>query len=44
MLKIPAEYDRDTLSVKFMDISCQLPVLLLGISAETRKLWWMNKE
>jgi hypothetical protein len=44
MLKIPAEYERDTLSAKFKDISRQLPALLLGFSTEIRELWWMNQE
>jgi len=33
MLKIPAEYDRYTLSAKFKEISRQLPASLLGVSA-----------
>jgi hypothetical protein len=33
MLKIPAEYDRDTSPVKFKDISRQLLASLLGVSA-----------
>jgi hypothetical protein len=33
MLKIPAEYGRDTLSAKFKDISRQLPDLLQSVSA-----------
>jgi hypothetical protein len=33
MLKIPAEYGRDTASAKFKDISRQLPVSLLDIPA-----------
>jgi hypothetical protein len=44
MLNIPAEYERDTASAKFKDISRQLPVLLLGVSAVTRELWWINQE
>jgi hypothetical protein len=44
MLKNPVEYDRDTSSAKFKDISCQLPALLLDISAATRELWSMNQE
>jgi hypothetical protein len=45
MLNIPAEYDRDTTSVKFEYISCHVsPASLLGISATTRKLCWMNQE
>jgi hypothetical protein len=31
MLKIPVEYDKDTSSVKFTDICCQLPASLLGV-------------
>jgi hypothetical protein len=38
MLKIPAEYDRDTSLAKFKYISCQLPALLLGVSAAIREL------
>jgi hypothetical protein len=45
MLKIPAEYDRDdTSSVKFKDISLQLPASLLGVSEAIREPWWMNQE
>jgi len=44
MLNIPAKYDRDTSSAKFNDISRQLPASLLGVSAATRELWWMNQE
>jgi hypothetical protein len=44
MLKISAECDRDTASVKFKDISHELPALLLGVSAATRELWWMNQK
>jgi hypothetical protein len=36
MLKNPAEYDRDTSSAKFKNISRQLPALLLGVSAATK--------
>jgi hypothetical protein len=38
MLKIPAEYERDTSSVKFKDIYWQLPASLLDVSTETRAL------
>jgi hypothetical protein len=31
-----------TTSRKFKDISLQLPASLLGISAVTTELWWMN--
>jgi hypothetical protein len=41
VLKIPAEYDRDTSAAKFKDIS--LPASLLDVSAATRELWWMNQ-
>jgi hypothetical protein len=35
----------DTSLAKLKDISCQLPALLLGVSAATsRELWWMNQE
>jgi hypothetical protein len=44
MLKIPAEYDRDTSLTKFKDISHQLPASPLGVSAATRDLWWMTQE
>jgi hypothetical protein len=44
MLNIPLEYDRDTTSAKFKDISQKLPVLLLGISAATREFWWISQE
>jgi hypothetical protein len=44
MLKIPAEYDRYTLSAKLKDISRQLPALLLVVSVTTIELWWMNQE
>jgi hypothetical protein len=43
MLKVPSEYDRNTFS-KFKDVSCQLPALLLDVSAETRELWWIYQE
>jgi hypothetical protein len=43
MLKIPAEYDRDTSSPKFKDISLQLCFSVLSVSAETRELWVMNQ-
>jgi hypothetical protein len=38
MLKNPAEYDRDTSSAKFKDISRQLPAMLLYVSVATRAL------
>jgi hypothetical protein len=44
MLKIPAEYERDTSSAKFKGISSQLRASLLGVCAETKELWWMNQE
>jgi hypothetical protein len=44
MLKIPAEYDKDTVLAKFEEISCQLPVLLLDVSAATGEHWWMSQE
>jgi hypothetical protein len=44
MLKTPAEYDRDTSSVKFADISHQFAATLLDVSAATRELWWINQE
>jgi hypothetical protein len=44
MLKIPEEYDRDTMSAKFMDISRQIPAPLLGVSAANRELWRMSKK
>jgi hypothetical protein len=33
ILKIPAQYDRDTTSAKFKDMSRHLPASLLGVSA-----------
>jgi hypothetical protein len=42
--KIPAEYNSDNTSAKFKDISGQLPVSLLDISATAREQWWMNQE
>jgi hypothetical protein len=44
MLKIPAEYDRDTTSAELKDISRQLPASLLDDSAPTKAHWWMNQE
>jgi hypothetical protein len=44
MLKIPMEYDRYTTLAKFQDISHQLPVSLLGVSAATRQLWWIIRK
>jgi hypothetical protein len=44
MLKIHAEYDRDTTSAKFKEISPQLTSSLRDVSAATRKHWWMNQE
>jgi hypothetical protein len=44
MLKILAEYDKDYTSVKFTDISRQLPASLLGVSAATTELWCINQE
>jgi hypothetical protein len=44
MLNIPMEYDSDTSSDKFKDISHQLSASLLDVSAVTRELWWMNQE
>jgi hypothetical protein len=44
MLKIPLEYDRDTTSAKFKEISCELPDLLLNDSAATTEHCWMNQE
>jgi hypothetical protein len=38
MLKIPADYYRDTVSSKFKDIPRHLPVPLLGVSDTTREL------
>jgi hypothetical protein len=43
-LKICANFDGDIWSDKFKDISRQIPVSLLGVSAATRELWWMNQE
>jgi hypothetical protein len=43
MLKITEEYERDTSSAKFKDISSQLPASLLDVSVATRELWWMNQ-
>jgi hypothetical protein len=37
MLKVLAEYYRDTLLATFKDISRQLPASLLGVSAATRR-------
>jgi hypothetical protein len=31
------------LSSKFKEIPCEIPVLLLGIFAATKELWWMNE-
>jgi hypothetical protein len=44
MLKIPAEYGRDTMSAKFKDISRQLSDSLPDVSAAAREHWWMNRE
>jgi hypothetical protein len=44
MLKVPAEYDRDTLSAKLKDIYRQLTASLLGVNAANRQLWWINQE
>jgi hypothetical protein len=44
MLKNPAEYDRDTSSAKFKEISRQLPASLLDVSVTTTELWWMIQE
>jgi hypothetical protein len=44
MLKIPVEYERDTTSAKFKDISGQLLASLVGASTATRELWWINQE
>jgi hypothetical protein len=45
MLKIPAEYARDTLPPKLTDISRPLFASLLGIFlAFARDPWWMNQE
>jgi hypothetical protein len=44
MLKIPVEYDSDTLLAKLKGISCQLPALLPDVSVAIRELWWLNQE
>jgi hypothetical protein len=44
MLKITAEYDRDTSSAKFKDIYRQFSVSQPVVSAATGELWWMNQE
>jgi hypothetical protein len=44
MLKTPVEYDRSTTSAKFKEISLQLLASLLGVSAATREVWWINQE
>jgi hypothetical protein len=44
MLKIIPEHNRDTTWAKSKDISRQLLASLLGISAATREVWWMNEE
>jgi hypothetical protein len=36
VIKISAEYDRDTTSAKYKNISRQLPASLVGVSAATR--------
>jgi hypothetical protein len=38
MLKIPEEYDRDSSSAKFKDISHEIPAMLLGVSAATKEI------
>jgi hypothetical protein len=38
MLKVPTEYERDTSSVEFKNVSCQLPDSLLGVSCDQRVL------
>jgi hypothetical protein len=38
MVKIPAEYYRDTTSSKFKNLSHKLPVSLLGVTAAIREL------
>jgi hypothetical protein len=35
---IPAEYDKDTTSAKFKDISRKLPTSPIGVCAATREL------
>jgi hypothetical protein len=42
MLKIPADYVGKTSPSKRTEISRQLSASLLGVSATTRRLWWMN--
>jgi hypothetical protein len=44
MLKILARYEKETPSAEFKDISRQLPTLLVGVSAESRQLWWLNQD
>jgi hypothetical protein len=43
-VKIPAECHSDTSSAKFKDASRQTPASLLGVSATTRELSWINQE
>jgi hypothetical protein len=38
------QYDSDTTSAKFRDISRQLPASLLGDAAASGQLRWMNQE
>jgi hypothetical protein len=44
MLNTFADYERDTTSAKLIEISRQLPVSLLDVSAASREPWWMNQE
>jgi hypothetical protein len=44
ILKIPAEYNRDSTTVKFKDIYRQIPASLLDVSAANWELWWMNQK
>jgi hypothetical protein len=44
MLKIHAEYERDTSSAKFKEISHKLSTSLLVDSAATREIWGMIQE
>jgi hypothetical protein len=43
MLKITAEYDRDT-SLGKLNIFRHLPASLIDVSDATREIWWMNQE
>jgi hypothetical protein len=39
-----AQYERDTASAKFKDVSRQIPASLLDVCAVTRECWWMHQD